>query len=91
MNSGEVIPTDRPFRIVGDVDGTGRPGDAPGTAADIILQARGDFELADGLNSDGSPRLRSAMEMLDEARDAIVIEQNRKPLYHRAAVCLGLG
>ena len=91
LDSGEVIPMDKTLRVVGEIDSTGRPGEAPGTAADIILQARGDFEIADGLNTDGSPRLRSASEMLAEARDAIVIEQNRKPLYHRAAVCLGLG
>jgi hypothetical protein len=91
LDSGETIPADQALHIVGDIEKTSLGADAPTNPADIILQARGDFEIADGVNTDGSPRLRSAKEVLAEARDAVAIEQNRKPLYHRAAVCLGLG
>jgi len=61
------------------------------TAADIILKERGDFEIYDGTDAAGEPRMRSAAEVLTEARAAVAVEQQRRPLYQRAAVCLGLG
>ena len=90
LDNGETIPMDQPFRIVGEIDQSGRAADDM-TAADIILQERGDFEIFDGTDAAGEPRMRSATEVLTEARDAVAVEQQRRPLYQRAAVCLGLG
>lgn len=90
LENGETIPLEKTVKVLGEVDQSGRPQDAP-TPADLILKERGDFPVHDGTNPDGTDRMRSAQEMLNEARDAVTVEQNRRNLYQRAAVCLGLG
>jgi hypothetical protein len=91
LENGETVSMDRTLKVLGEVDSSGRPGDAPATAADLILREQGDFELFDGTDADGNERRRSAAEILDEARNTLAVEQNRSHLYHRAAVCLNMG
>lgn len=91
LDNGESIPMDRPFKIVGEIDQAGRFAEQPLNPVDMILQERGDFEVFDGTDAAGNPVMKSAIEIINQARDAVIVEQNRQHLYHRAAVCLGLG
>ncbi|HEY6872793.1 MAG TPA: hypothetical protein VI298_08720 [Geobacteraceae bacterium] len=89
LDSGEAIPLDRPFRIVGDVDTSGRPLEAVDPhdfAVETILRERGDFDIYDETG-----KLRSAREVVDEAKDGLAVARQQKHLFDRAAVCLNLG
>jgi hypothetical protein len=91
LENGETVPMDRTLKVLGEIDQSGRAKDKPQTAADVILQEQGDFKVFDGVDAEGNERHRSAREILNEARDALAVEQNRANLYHRAAVCLNFG
>lgn len=90
LDNGETIPMAQPLRIIGEVDQSGRFADQPLNAADLILKEQGDFDLEVG-TMEGQPVRRSATEWLNEARDEIAVAEQQQHLYHRAAVCMGLG
>lgn len=91
LDNGRTVDMAGEIQILGDVDQSGRLENEPATPADLILRERGDFAIHDGTEADGTDRMRSARELLDEARNAVEVEKNKAHLYRHAAVCLNMG
>lgn len=91
LDDGTTLDTAGTVRIVGEIDQGSRPADMPQSAAEFYLKEQGDFEVYAGQDSEGNPIMRSAAEMIHEARAELAKAEAQEHLYKRAAFCLNLG
>ena len=91
LDNGQSLDLAGTTRLLGEIDRKGRPDELPQSAAEYYLEQQGDMQLHDGTNPDGTPKTRSARELLGEAHAELAKAEAQEHLYKRAAFCLNLG
>lgn len=91
LDDGTALDLAGTIRLLGEIDRRGRPDDMPQSAAEYYLQQQGDFQLYDGVDTEGNAKTRSAAETLHEARAELAKAEAQEHLYKRAAFCLNMG